>query len=68
MLVTRFLQQEGIIEVIDYMPVGLKQGDRGFRHLVRRVEAVRQVAQEGREGLHVFNSLLRSRRIDLLEG
>jgi len=54
-LVTRFLQQEGIIEVIDYMPVGLKQGDRGFRHLVRRVEAVRGTMQVRMQCCPAFN-------------
>jgi GH15 family glucan-1,4-alpha-glucosidase len=40
-LITRFLLGDGVVEVIDYMPVGLRKGDRGFRQLVRRVEAVR---------------------------
>jgi GH15 family glucan-1,4-alpha-glucosidase len=40
-LVTRFLLPGGVIEVVDYMPVGLKKGERGYRHLIRRVEAIR---------------------------
>src|SRR3954463_13094585 len=40
-LITRFLLADGVVEVIDYMPVGLKKGEPGFRQLVRRVEAVR---------------------------
>lgn len=40
-LITRFLLSDGVVEVVDYMPVGLRKGDRGFRQLVRRVEAVR---------------------------
>src|SRR5689334_4871059 len=40
-LITRFLLGEGVVEVIDYMPVALRKGDPGFRQLVRRVEAVR---------------------------
>ncbi len=40
-LVTRFLLKDGVIEVVDYMPVGLKKGERGYRHLIRRVEAIR---------------------------
>jgi GH15 family glucan-1,4-alpha-glucosidase len=40
-LVTRFLLGDGVVEVIDYMPVGLKKGEPGFRQLVRRVEAIR---------------------------
>jgi GH15 family glucan-1,4-alpha-glucosidase len=40
-LITRFLLADGVVEVIDYMPVGLRKDDPGFRQLVRRVEAVR---------------------------
>jgi GH15 family glucan-1,4-alpha-glucosidase len=40
-LVTRFLLQEGVIEVVDYMPVSVKRGEMGYRQLVRRVEAIR---------------------------
>jgi GH15 family glucan-1,4-alpha-glucosidase len=40
-LITRFLLGDGVIEVIDYMPVGMKLGEPGFRQLVRRVEAIR---------------------------
>jgi GH15 family glucan-1,4-alpha-glucosidase len=29
------------VEVIDYMPVGVRRGDPGFRQIVRRVEAIR---------------------------
>src|SRR5690349_513579 len=36
-LVTRFLMPEGVVEVVDYMPVGVKRGDIGFRQLVRKV-------------------------------
>src|SRR3954468_9877068 len=40
-LLTRFLLGDGVVEVMDYMPVGVKPGEPGFRQLVRRVEAVR---------------------------
>ena len=30
-----------MVEVIDYMPVGLKRGEAGFRQLIRRIEAIR---------------------------
>jgi GH15 family glucan-1,4-alpha-glucosidase len=40
-LITRFLLEEGVVEVVDYMPVALKRGERGFRQLIRRVEAIR---------------------------
>ncbi|HEX2971073.1 MAG TPA: glycoside hydrolase family 15 protein [Tepidisphaeraceae bacterium] len=40
-LITRFLLGDGVIEVIDYMPVGIKYGEPGYRQLIRRVEAIR---------------------------
>ena len=40
-LITRFLLADGVVEVIDYMPVGLKRGQPGFRQIIRRVEAIR---------------------------
>ncbi|HVS70723.1 MAG TPA: glycoside hydrolase family 15 protein [Phycisphaerae bacterium] len=40
-LITRFLLEDGVVEVVDYMPVGMRRGERGFRQLVRRVEAIR---------------------------
>ncbi len=40
-LITRFLLGDGVVEVIDYMPVGLKLGEPGFRQILRRVEAIR---------------------------
>src|SRR5689334_18461791 len=39
-LITRFLLDAGVVEVIDYMPVGVPPGDPGFRQLVRRVQAI----------------------------
>ena len=40
-LITRFLSEEGVAEVIDYMPVGVQHGEPGFHQLVRRVEVIR---------------------------
>lgn len=42
-LITRFLMDEGVVEVTDYMPVGPMRGEPGYRQLVRRVEAIRGV-------------------------
>src|SRR3954469_1911950 len=39
-LITRFLLADGVVEVTDYMPVGVEPGAPGFRQVVRRVEAV----------------------------
>ena len=40
-LITRFLSDDGVAEVIDYMPVGLPDDHPGARSLVRRVEVIR---------------------------
>lgn len=40
-LITRYLSSDGVAEVIDYMPVGLKKGEMGFHQLIRRVQVVR---------------------------
>jgi len=40
-LVTRFLSDDGVAEVIDYMPPGLNAGETGFRTIVRRVRVIR---------------------------
>jgi GH15 family glucan-1,4-alpha-glucosidase len=40
-LLTRFMIDEGVLEVLDYMPVGLNKGEAGFRQLVRRAEVIR---------------------------
>ena len=40
-LITRFLGNDAVVEIVDYMPVGKKRGEPGFRQLVRRVEMIR---------------------------
>ena len=40
-LITRFLLNDGVVEVIDYMPIVSCRGEAGFRQIVRRVEAIR---------------------------
>jgi GH15 family glucan-1,4-alpha-glucosidase len=47
-LVTRFLAPDGVGEVIDFMPVGLDEGELGHRQLVRIVKAAR-----GNIGFHL---------------
>src|SRR5919107_1841917 len=39
-LVTRFLSEEGVAEIIDYMPIGARR-DGGFHGLIRQVKVVR---------------------------
>ena len=40
-LVTRFLSADGVGELIDFMPVGVEQGELGHHQLIRRVHVVR---------------------------
>ena len=40
-LVTRFLSKEGVGQVIDFMPVGLKATEPGYHGIIRRVQATR---------------------------
>jgi GH15 family glucan-1,4-alpha-glucosidase len=40
-LVTRFLSEEGVGQITDFMPVGLTEKERGFQWLVRRVSVSR---------------------------
>jgi GH15 family glucan-1,4-alpha-glucosidase len=54
-LVTRFLLAEGVVEVIDYMPVGLRHGEAGYHQLVRRVEAIRGTIPMRVECVPAFN-------------
>ncbi|MDB5172407.1 MAG: glycosyl hydrolase, glucoamylase [Phycisphaerales bacterium] len=54
-LITRFLLGDGVVEVIDYMPVGVKLGEPGFRQLVRRVEAIRGSVPVRMECFPAFN-------------
>src|SRR5882762_8362290 len=54
-LITRFLLPDGVVEVIDYMPVGLKKGEPGFRQLVRHVEMIRGSVPVRMECYPAFN-------------
>jgi GH15 family glucan-1,4-alpha-glucosidase len=40
-LITRFLLKDGIVEVEDFMPVGLPAGSPGYRSIYRRLRCVR---------------------------
>ncbi len=59
-LINRFLLGDGVIEVIDYMPVGMKKGDPGFRQIIRRVEAIRGCVPVRVECYPAFNYAARS--------
>ena len=40
-LITRFLHEDGIAELEDFMPVGLPQESRWYHHLFRRIRCIR---------------------------
>ncbi len=40
-LVTRFLSREGVGQIIDFMPVGLKENEAGSHRIIRLVQAIR---------------------------
>jgi GH15 family glucan-1,4-alpha-glucosidase len=67
-LITRFLLDAGVVEVTDYMPVGVPPGDPGFRQVVRRVEAVHGTVPLRVECAPAFNYGRDSHTIQLSEG
>lgn len=66
-IINRFLLNDGVLEVVDYMPVGLKQGEPGFRQLVRRVEAIRGCVNVKVECCPAFNYARDPHKVDLTE-
>jgi GH15 family glucan-1,4-alpha-glucosidase len=66
-LITRFLLGDGVVEVIDYMPVGIKRGQPGFRQLVRRVEMIRGSVPMRVECCPAFNYARDPHKVDLTE-
>ncbi|PEN13711.1 glucoamylase [Longibacter salinarum] len=40
-LITRFLSDDGVAEIVDYMPPDLDPGNPGYQTLIRRVEVIR---------------------------
>ena len=64
-LITRFLLDDGVVEVIDYMPVGGQPGDPGFRQLVRRVEAIRGSVPVRMECYPAFNYARDPHKVEL---
>ena len=64
-LITRHLMSQGVVEVIDYMPVGVKRGEPGFRQLVRRVEAIRGSVPVLVECFPAFNYARDAHKVEL---
>ena len=66
-LISRFLLGDGVVEVVDYMPVGLRHGEPGFRQLVRRVEVVRGCVPVRVECYPAFNYARDAHTVELKE-
>ncbi|MGD8867360.1 MAG: glycoside hydrolase family 15 protein [Gemmatimonadales bacterium] len=54
-LVTRFLSVAGVGQVVDYMPVDMREGEPGRRSLIRRVQVVRGTMTFRLECVPAFN-------------
>jgi len=54
-LVTRFLSDQGVGQVIDFMPLGLKETDIGYHGIIRRVQAIRGTVTFRLECMPAFN-------------
>jgi len=54
-LVTRFLSTQGVGQVVDFMPVGLKETDLGYHGIIRRVQAIRGTVTFRLDCIPAFN-------------
>lgn len=54
-LITRFLSNDGVGEIIDYMPLGVRRAGDGYHDLVRRVRVVRGSMKFRMECYPAFN-------------
>lgn len=54
-LVTRFLSPHGVVQIIDFMPVGIRETELGYHGLVRRVKAIRGTMTMKLECIPAFN-------------
>jgi len=67
-LITRFLNPDGVGEVTDYMPVGAAREDDGYHRLIRRVSVVRGSLTFRVECQPAFNYALDPHRTDIVPG
>ena len=67
-LITRFLLHDGMVELIDYMPVDVEPGAPGFRQVVRRVECVRGNVPMRLECAPAFDYARARHTVDLAAG
>jgi GH15 family glucan-1,4-alpha-glucosidase len=66
-LVTRFLSEEGVAEIIDYMPIGAPR-DGGFHGLIRQVKVVRGKMTFRVECRPAFNYARDSHTVEIARG
>lgn len=66
-LVTRFLSEDGVAELIDYMPV-VPRGGHGYDGIIRRVKVIRGQVRFRVECLPAFNYARDSHEIQIGEG
>jgi GH15 family glucan-1,4-alpha-glucosidase len=66
-LISRFLLGDGVVEVIDYMPIAVGKGEPGFRQLIRRVEVVRGSLPVKIECFPAFNYARDAHKVELRE-
>jgi GH15 family glucan-1,4-alpha-glucosidase len=68
-LITRFLAADGVGEITDYMPIGVKRGTgRGYHGLVRRVKVVRGSMTFRMECYPAFNYARDEHRVQISAG
>src|SRR5690349_1511818 len=67
-LITRFLSNEGVGEITDYMPVGVPRNDDGYHGLIRRLRVVRGTMAFRMERFPAFNYGRDSHTIEIVEG
>jgi GH15 family glucan-1,4-alpha-glucosidase len=67
-LITRFLSEDGVAEIIDYMPVGAPREDQGFHGLVRQVKVVRGRMTFRMECFPAFNYGRDSHTVEVVAG
>ena len=67
-LVTRFLSADGVGELIDFMPVGIGEGELGHHKLIRRVHVVRGTMTFHLECNPAFNYARDDHEISIMSG
>jgi len=68
-LLTRFLSADGVGEILDYMPVGIRrEGREGYHGIIRRVRVVRGSMKFSLECFPAFNYARDSHTVELVDG